>query len=79
MLGYILLAIVSFYLGFRFGVRAKLKMLESKEQKIANLMTELKNTNNEMLRNFSKVAHTTSNTEGQWTEVDDFLMPMWME
>ena len=53
--------------------------MDAKKQEIENLMIAVRKKNNEMLTNFSKVAHATTNTEGQWTEVDDFLMPMWME
>jgi len=79
MLGYILVAIVSFFIGARWAINARLNVLEEKKLEIANLMTELKNKNNEMLSNFSKIAHVASNTEGQWTDVDEFIMPMWME
>ena len=79
MLGYILIAIVSFIIGAKWAINARLKMYEEKKLKIASLMKELKTKNNEMLSNFSKIAHVTSNTEGQWTEIDDFIMPMWME
>ena len=44
-----------------------------------DLMKEVRNKNNEMLSNFSKIAHAATQTNGQWTEIDDFLMPMWME
>lgn len=79
MIGYILIAIISFFIGAKWAINARLKMYEAKKLEIANLMKELKTKNNEMLSNFSTIAHATSNTEGQWTEIDEFIMPMWME
>ena len=83
MFGLIATVFISILLGVRLGIgiglNMKSKQLDAKKAEIANLMIEVRKKNNEMLANFSKVAHATTNTEGQWTEVDDFLMPMWME
>ena len=67
------------FLGINIGLRMRSRKIDSKKQEVLNLMVEVREKNNNMLSNFSKVAHAASNTEGQWTEVDDFLMPMWME
>lgn len=65
--------------GMSIGLRMRSRKIEEKKQEVVNLMSEVRNKNNEMLSNFSKLAHAASNTEGQWTEIDDFIMPMWME
>ena len=79
----ITISFLSIILGIRIGIfiglNRRSKKLDAKKQEIENLMIAVRKKNNEMLTNFSKVAHVTTNTEGQWTEVDDFLMPMWME
>lgn len=67
------------FIGIRIGLRIRTNKMEAKKAEIISLMKEVRNKNNEMLSNFSKVAHVASHTEGQWTEVDDFIMPMWME
>ena len=79
MLQIVVAVIASFYFGFKLGRHAMTKAMRYKKQELLQLIDEAKQKNNDMLSNFSKVAHIASNTEGQWTDVDDFIMPMWME
>lgn len=72
-------SVIFMFFGISIGLRMRSRTIDSKKQEVLELMTEVRKKNNDMLSNFSKIAHATSNTEGQWTEVDDFLMPMWME
>lgn len=75
----ILISGVLIFIGYILGIRSKLRKIEKKKQEIKDLMDKIKQMNNDMLSNFSKVAHAASNTEGKWTEIDEFLLPMWME
>lgn len=65
--------------GMSIGFSVRTRRIEEKKREVLKLMSEVRAKNNEMLMNFSKVAHAATQTEGSWTEVDDFLMPMWME
>ena len=75
----IVIAIISLFVGIRVGLNVRSRKMENKKKDIQKLIIEVRNKNNQMLSNFSKIAHVASHTEGQWTEIDDFIMPMWME
>ena len=74
------LAIVSaFFTGIRAGLNYRNKIIDEKQTRLRELIAEAKQKNNEMITNYSKIYHATYGTEGKWTDIDDFLMPMWMD
>lgn len=75
----ILWAFLMFVSGIKFGINLRSKRLMAKEIEIKNLIADAKKKNNEMITNYSKIYHQMYGVEGQWTEIDDFLMPMWMD
>lgn len=55
------------------------KMLDDKIKEINEAARKLKDRNNEFLNNFLSLYHYSTDTEGQFTDMDECVMDMWME
>ena len=72
-------SISMFISGIRIGLRIRSRKMEKKKEELLALLGEVKESNNQFLSNISKVYHETEGKTGQWTEIDDYLINMWME
>ena len=68
-----------FISGIRIGLRIRSHKMEKKKEELMNLLKEVKDSNNTFLSHISKVYHEAEGKDGQWTEMDDYLLNMWME
>lgn len=80
VIGYvILIALGSGGLGYLIGQYHESKFIDKKIDTLEGLIKEVKDKNNKMLSNTAEVYKTVNNTEGQFTDFDEYLMSFWMD
>ena len=65
-------------IGVAVGLRVKTKQMKDLFAEMQELLQQLKDTNNQTLINCSKIYADKAGTEGQFTDIDEYFMSMWM-
>lgn len=79
MIKTILIASVVFIAGYVIGVNVHTKRIDKKLEKCNALLNTIKEKNNQFLTNFSNLYGEVNGTQGQFTEMDERIMGMWMD
>ena len=65
-------------IGIAVGLRVKTRRMKDLFAEMQDLLQKLKDTNNQTLINCSKIYADGASTEGQFTDIDEYFMSMWM-
>ena len=79
MIKTIVIASVVFVTGYVIGVNVHTKRIDEKLEKCNALLKTIKEKNNQFLTNFSHLYGEVNGTQGQFTEMDERIMDMWMD
>ena len=75
----LVVAALSLAAGIGIGLHIQTRQMKDWEARMENLMGRLKKANNEMLSSFSYAYHKSTDTEGEFTDIDEEIMGMWMD
>ena len=79
VIAFIIFGLITGSLGYNIGRNVKDRKFRENEKKVQDLINEVKQKNNQMLKNTAEVYKTVNHTEGKFTEFDEYLMSFWME
>jgi len=69
----------SLLLGVSIGKRMVTKDIEEHIIEMAELAEVIKQRNNQFLSNYSDLYHKSNGCEGQFTDLDEYIMDMWID
>ena len=68
-----------YYMGFKRGLKTQTREIEQKTAYMLYVMNEIKQKNNKMVDNLSKIYAMQPHDEGEFTEADAELFDMWID